>query len=111
MVESTYTDEFLAEILGSVKTIAMVGASPNWVRPSHFAMKYLQQKGFRVIPVNPRASGAMLLDELTYPDLRSIPESFDMVDIFRNSVAAKPITDEAIEVRAVNLTMPKLRLT
>lgn len=98
MVESTYTDEFLAEILESVKTIAMVGASPNWVRPSHFAMKYLQGKGFRVIPVNPRATGTTFLGEFTYPDLRSISENFDMVDIFRNSNAARPITDEAIEI-------------
>jgi len=92
----TYSDDLLAGILESVKTIAMVGASPNWVRPSHFAMKYLQSKGFRVIPVNPTAAGTNLLGENTYPDLTSIPDNFEMVDIFRNSKAAGPITDEAI---------------
>ena len=92
-----YSDKFFAEIFESVKTIAMVGASPNWVRPSHFAMKYLQRKRFRVIPVNPRIQ-ENILDEITYPSLSSIPENFEMVDIFRNSEAAESITDEAIEL-------------
>ena len=94
----TYTDEYLAEVLESVSTIAMVGASPNWVRPSHFAMKYLQRKQFRVIPVNPSTKEISILGEKTYPNLTSIPETFEMVDIFRNSDAAGSITDEAIEL-------------
>ena len=94
----TYTDEYLADVLESVRTIAMVGASPNWVRPSHFAMKYLQRKQFRVIPVNPSTKETTILGEQTYPNLISIPETFEMVDIFRNSDAAGSITDEAIEV-------------
>ena len=94
----TYSDEYLADILESVKTIAMVGASPNWVRPSHFAMKYLQRKQFRVIPVNPSTKEINILGEKTYPNLTSIPETFEMVDIFRNSDAAGSITDEAIEL-------------
>ena len=94
----TYSDNFLAEIFESVKTIAMVGASPNWVRPSHFAMKYLQRKRFRVIPVNPNVEEKSILGETTYPNLTSIPENFEMVDIFRNSDAASSITDDAIEL-------------
>ena len=94
----TYSDNFLAEIFESVKTIAMVGASPNWVRPSHFAMKYLQRKRFRVIPVNPSVKEKSILGEKTYPNLTSIPENFEMVDIFRNSDAASSITDDAIEL-------------
>lgn len=98
MEELYYSDAFLADILASVETIAMVGASPDWVRPSFFAMKYLQSKGYRVIPVNPRAAGTEILGEMTYADLASVPHKFQMVDIFRNSAAAGPITDEAISV-------------
>ena len=94
----TYSDEYLADVLESVKTIAMVGASPNWVRPSHFAMKYLQRKQFRVIPINPSTQEISILGEQTYPNLTSVPENFEMVDIFRNSDAASSITDEAIEL-------------
>lgn len=98
MDELSYTDAYLADILGSVATIAMVGASPDWVRPSYFAMKYLQSKGFRVIPVNPRAAGSQILNETTYADLASVPHKFQMVDIFRNSEAAGPIVEEAIAI-------------
>jgi predicted CoA-binding protein len=95
-----YSDDFLRGILGRVRTIAMVGASQDWNRPSFFAMKYLQDKGFRVIPVNPRAAGEEILGERAYAKLADIPEPVDMVDIFRNSTAAGPITDEAIEIGA-----------
>jgi predicted CoA-binding protein len=95
-----YSDETLRAILGGVKTIAMVGASPNWNRPSFFAMKYLQGKGFRVIPVNPRAAGETILGETVYADLKDIPDPVDMVDIFRNSEAAGPITEKAIAIGA-----------
>jgi predicted CoA-binding protein len=78
----------------------MVGASPHWNRPSFFAMKYLQGKGFRVIPVNPRAVGETILGETVYADLKDIPDPVDMVDIFRNSEAAGPITNEAIAIGA-----------
>ena len=98
--ELSYSDAYLADILGSVATIAMVGASPDWVRPSYFAMKYLQSKGFRVIPVNPRAAGTQILGETTYADLASVPHKFQMVDIFRNSEAAGAIVDEAIPLIA-----------
>ena len=74
----------------------MVGASPHWNRPSYFVMKYLQSKGYRVIPVNPQAAGEKILGETVYADLADVPEPIDMVDIFRRSEAAGPIVDEAI---------------
>jgi predicted CoA-binding protein len=95
-----YSDGYLRGILGRVRTIAMVGASPNWNRPSYFAMKYLQHKGYRVIPVNPAAAGQMILGERCYASLEELPEAVDMVDIFRNSAAAGPITEAAIARRA-----------
>jgi len=95
-----YTDEYLRSVLDRVRTIAMVGASPHWNRPSYFAMKYLQGKGFRVIPVNPRASGETILGETVFGDLRDIPVAVDMVDIFRNAEAAGPLTDAAIAIGA-----------
>lgn len=91
-----YDDEYLRGILNGVKTIVMVGASDNWNRPSFFAMKYLQKKGYRVIPVNPRAVGTEILGEKVVGDLKDVPGPVDMVDIFRNSEAAGQITDEAI---------------
>jgi predicted CoA-binding protein len=100
-----YTDGHLRGILRQVRTIAMVGASPNWNRPSFFAMKYLQHKGYRVIPVNPTAAGQTILGEKAYASLKDIPEPVDMVDIFRNSEAAGPITDEAIAIGAKVLWM------
>lgn len=95
-----YADSYILDILTKTRTIAMVGASPHWNRPSYFAMKYLQSKGYRVIPVNPRAAGEIILGEKAYASLKDVPERIDMVDIFRNSEAAGPITDEAIEVGA-----------
>ncbi len=95
-----YSDALLRDILSRVRTIAMVGASPNWNRPSYFAMKYLQEKGYRVIPVNARAAGQEILGEVCYASLADVPESIDMVDIFRNSEAAGGVVDEAIAVAA-----------
>ncbi len=91
-----YSDSKIRRILREVATIAMVGASPTWNRPSYFAMKYLQAKGFRVIPVNARAAGQEILGEKVYASLAEAPGPIDMVQIFRNAEAAGPITDEAI---------------
>ncbi len=93
-----YSDDQIRQILRTVRTIAMVGASPNWVRPSNFAMKYLQGKGFRVIPINPGVGGQKILGETVYASLSEIPDSFEMVDVFRSSDAAGPIVDEAIKL-------------
>jgi predicted CoA-binding protein len=91
-----YDDALLRRILTGVRTIAMVGASPNWVRPSNFAMKYLQGKGFRVIPVNPGHAGNDILGEKTYARLSDVPDRFDMVDLFRASAEVGAAVDEAI---------------
>jgi predicted CoA-binding protein len=92
----TYSNAELLAILRATRTIAMVGASPKWNRPSYFAMKYLQEKDYRVIPVNPGHAGKEILGEKVYASLADIPEQIDMVDIFRNAQAAGPIADEAI---------------
>jgi predicted CoA-binding protein len=99
MPDLEYSDADIAHILEATRTIAMVGASGNWVRPSHFAMKYLQSKGYRVIPVNPRETGAQLLGETVHADLASIPDQFQMVDIFRNPEAAGAVADEAAAIK------------
>src|ERR1700709_51492 len=95
-----YSDAKLRDILSTVHTIAMVGASSNWNRPSYFVMKYLQGKGYRVIPVNPGTAGQELLGERIYASLRDIPDKIDMVDVFRASDAVGPIVDDAIVVGA-----------
>jgi predicted CoA-binding protein len=100
MNHDAYTNQYIRDVLHNGKTVAMVGASPNWNRPSYFVMKYLQTKGYRVIPVNPGAAGKEILGETVYGSLKDIPESIDMVDIFRNSEAAGVISDEATEVGA-----------
>lgn len=95
-----YTDEQIKRVLGSVKTIAIVGVSANEARPSYFVMKFMQGKGYRCVPVNPGLAGQTLLGEKVYGDLKSIPDKIDMVDIFRNSEAAGPVTDDAIAIGA-----------
>jgi len=100
-----YHNGHLLGILDRVRTIAMVGASPDWNRPSYFAMKYLQLKGFRVIPVSPRVAGESILGERVYARLADIPDPVDMVDIFRNSAAAGAFVDEAIAIGATVVWM------
>jgi len=100
MDHDRYSDAYLRGVLASVRVIGMVGASPHWNRPSYFAMKYLQDKGFRVIPVNPRAKGETILGEKVYGALAEIPDKVDMVDVFRNSDAAGPLVDDAIAIGA-----------
>jgi predicted CoA-binding protein len=95
----TYGDDQLRGILGAVHTIAMVGASPHWNRPSYFVMKYLQAKGYRVIPVNPRAAGEEILGETCYASLAEVPGRIDMVEVFRDPAAAGAVVDEAIALK------------
>lgn len=92
----TYPDQLIRSILKSVRTIAMVGASDNPARPSYIVMKYLLERDYRVIPVNPGRAGDTILKQAAYARLADIPEALDMVEIFRNSEAAAAITDEAI---------------
>ncbi len=105
MNHDSYSEDYIRGILRAVQTIAMVGASPNWNRPSYFAMKYLQAKGYRVIPVNPREAGKEILGEKVYASLSELPVKVDMVDCFRNSEAIPPIADEAIKIGAKVLWM------
>ena len=96
MAYPIYPDALIARILRSVKTIAMVGASPNETRPSYFAMKYLLDKGFKIIPVNPGQAGKEILGQKVYATVSDLSAPVDMVDIFRNSDAAGPFADETI---------------
>jgi uncharacterized protein len=100
MNHDSYSDEYLRSVLKSVHTIAMVGASPHWNRPSYFVMKYLQDKGYRIIPVNPQAKGQEILGEKVYGDLAEVPEKIDMVDVFRRADVAPTIVDQAIAAGA-----------
>lgn len=97
IIHDRYDDQYLRKILRDTRIIAMVGASANWNRPSYFAMKYLLDRGYKVIPVNPAAAGQEILGQKVYASLNELPVKADMVDIFRNSEAAGPITDEAIK--------------
>lgn len=86
----------IPHILKAARTIAMVGASPKTERPSHQVMAFLQSRGHRVIPVNPGVAGQSILGEKVYASLSDIPETFQMVDIFRNSEAAGAVVEEAL---------------
>lgn len=101
MNHDTYDNSYIAGILNSVKTIAVVGASANEVRPSYFVMKYLLSKGYSVIPVNPGQAGKEILGQLTYAKLTDIPVPVDMVDIFRASEAVPAIVDEVLALKSL----------
>ena len=89
MNHDKYDDSYIRGILNTVKTIAMVGVSANTSRPSYFAFKYLLERGYRMIPVNPGLAGQELLGQKVYATLADIPEPVDMVDIFRASQYAR----------------------
>ena len=96
MAALTYPDTLIKTILRSVKTIAMVGASGNEIRPSYFAMMYLLNKGYKIIPVNPGAAGKEILGQKVYASLKEVPAPVDMVDIFREAQYAPEIVREAV---------------
>ncbi len=96
MDHDSYPDSYIRGILDSVKTIAMVGISPRDNRPSFFAFKYLQTRGYRMIPVNPGQAEKEILGEKVYASLSDIPGPVDMVDIFRSSQDALPVVQEAL---------------
>jgi uncharacterized protein len=91
-----YPDDTIRRILRETKSIAMVGASDKPDRPSFIVFKYLKERGYRMIPVNPAMAGKTILGERVYARLADMPEPVDMVEIFRNSQAAGPIADEAL---------------
>jgi predicted CoA-binding protein len=92
----TYSDESITEILTRVRTIALVGMSNKADRPSHGVARFLQDHGYRVIPVNPGLAGQELLGEQVYASLSDIPHDVDMVDIFRQPDAVPGIVDDAL---------------
>lgn len=91
--------EQLRHILSTVRTIALVGASEKTHRPSHDVMAYLQERGYRVIPVNPRLAGQQLLGETVYADLHALPEPVDMVDVFLAPERTDAVIDQAIALK------------
>lgn len=99
MNHDSYSDDYIASILGDFRTFAFVGASANTSRPSYFAMKYLLSKGYTVIPVNPGLAGQELLGQKVYARLEDVPGSVDVVDIFRNADAALGLVREAIALK------------
>ncbi|MFZ0609464.1 MAG: CoA-binding protein [Xanthobacteraceae bacterium] len=99
MNHDSYPDSYIRGILNTVKTIAMVGASAKENRPSYFAFKYLLERGYRMIPVNPGQAGHTMLGQMIYARLADIPEPIDMVDIFRASQYAPTIVQEALELK------------
>ncbi len=96
MNHDSYSDSYIRGILNTVKSIAMVGISPKDNRPSYFAFKYLLERGYRMIPVNPGQAGGEILGQKVHARLADIPEPIDMVDVFRGSQFAMGIVDEAL---------------
>jgi hypothetical protein len=90
----------LRRILKANRVIAVVGLSADWHRPSNFAAKYMQEHGYRVIPVNPRYAGKRVLGERCYASLREIPEKVDIVDVFRKTGDVMPVAEDAIAIGA-----------
>ncbi len=99
MNHDTYSDDYIGELLRSIRSFAVVGASANTSRPSYFVVKYLLAKGYRVIPVNPGQAGGEILGQKTAATLADIAEQVDAVDIFRNSEAALGVVQEAIALK------------
>jgi uncharacterized protein len=96
MNHDSYPDNYIRQILNGVKTIAMVGASPQNVRPSYFAFKYLAERGYDMIPINPGQVGKSLLGKPFVASLRDIDRPVDMIDIFRASAHVMPIVEDAL---------------
>ena len=100
-----YDDKAIMRILRDVKTIAAVGLSANDMRPSYFSALYLQNKGYKIIPINPRYAGQPILGEITLASLDELSEPPDMVQVFRRSDEAPSVTEDAIRIGAKVLWM------
>ena len=95
-----YSEGYIKEVLQEVKTIAVVGASANHERDSHKVMESLIQHGYQIFPINPNEQGNLILDQICYSDLSSVPEKIYMVDVFRAKDALIEVTEEAIQIGA-----------
>jgi len=100
MNHDSYSDAYIRGILNTVKTIAMVGISPKDNRPSYFAFKYLLERGYNMIPVNPGQAGKEILGRKVYARLADVPEPIDMVDVFRAAQYAPQIVAEALSLKS-----------
>jgi len=105
MTSPTVSDSNLKQLLTDSRTIAVVGLSANPNKDSHMVAAYLKKHGYRIIPVNPAADE--ILGEKSYPDLRSIPEPVDIVDVFRRPEFLPEIAAQAVEIDAKALWMQK----
>ncbi len=94
-----YDDAYIAGILKTVRTIALVGASPNPARPSNRVMAFLLARGYRVIPVNPGQAGKEILGQTVYAQLADIPDAVDMVDVFRAPEYLRSVVDQAVAMQ------------
>jgi predicted CoA-binding protein len=102
----SYSDDVLRKLFGDIKTVALVGASPRGERRASWrVMRFLQQQGYKVYPVNPEALGQEIHGEKVYASLKDVPEKVDLVDIFRRSSKVAPAVDAAIEIGAPYIWM------
>lgn len=106
MSQFSYSDDVLRKLFGDIKTVALVGASPRGERRASWrVMRFLQQAGYKVYPVNPDAAGQEIHGEKVYATLQDLPEKVDLVDIFRRSSKVAPVVDDAIAVGASYIWM------
>lgn len=106
MSRFSYSDDVLRKLFGDIKTVALVGASPRGERRASWrVMRFLQQQGYKVYPVNPEALGEEIHGEKVYASLKDLPEKVDMVDIFRRSSKVAPAVDAAIDIDAPYIWM------
>lgn len=98
MNHDSYSDAYIREILNTVKTVAMIGASPQNVRPSYFVFKYLSERGYDMIPINPGQVGKSLLGKPFVASLQEIDRPIDMIDIFRSAEHVMPVVDIALRL-------------
>jgi predicted CoA-binding protein len=104
MNHDKYDDSYIRGIMNSVKSVAIVGASPKDNRPSHFVVKYLNERGYKVFPINPGQGDSDIAGIKAYAKLADVPEPIDMIDVFRSSDAVPGVLDEALKLP----TLPKV---
>jgi len=98
-IKLNYEDNYIRSILDNTKTIAMIGLSPSWNRPSYFVAKYLIDRGYKIFPINPKISGKKILGQYVYSKVSEIKEKIDMIDIFRKSADIDQFSDECIHAK------------